>query len=82
MKVTNIENFPNGLGFTATINGTRFEIGVDRRLGRLSAWRLRADEMTHFWQTEFSSLVEGAESIAQLIGGMWRDHRGQWSEAT
>ena len=81
IKIGKITSWPNGLGFTATVNRIKFDITNDRRIGRLWAWRVIGDELCEECEiVNGGEWVEGDENVVKLVYRVWRDKRELWTE--
>lgn len=83
VKVTRCKDWPNGLGFDCTVNGTRFQVTNDRAIGRLIALRESSDhEITHslrICDDRSAEWITGSRNVAVLVYRMWRDRRDAWT---
>lgn len=84
VQVSVVAEWPNGLGFTCVVNGQMFEVGADRKLGRLTAWVMNPNGDYHAF-TEIVSRggewVAGNVATAELVFMCWRDKIGAWNVA-
>lgn len=74
-----IDNWPNNLGFNATIGRLCFEIEKDRRISRLRAWREFAGELLFVKSFPYASLGQlSDDEIALEIASDYQNNRSTW----
>lgn len=78
VKVTNVQEWPNGLGVDATANGIRFEMWKDGRFKRVVG-----NEGTHYHDQIFrsrGSVTQNSIDLAKVAYALWMGCRSEWME--